>query len=99
MGWAAKPSGGPTHSPGARPVATESFERFGHLAVGSSPAVGTQVLIERVPDQGMGEGVAPGIGQLANEGRDGGGFEDVEQVVLVGLGGASEQSRGRSRDR
>ena len=77
--------------PGARPVPAELLQGLGHLAVGPGPAVGTQVLVQGVLDEGVGEGVAPGLGQLADQGHGRCGIEDVEQVVLVGLGGPGQE--------
>ena len=47
MGWVADPVAGQLAHPCARPVPTKDLEGFGHLAMGSSPAVGTHVLVER----------------------------------------------------
>ena len=64
------PMAGQLAHPCARPIATQSFEGLGHLPVRPGPAVGTQVFVQRVLDQGVGEVVATRrVGFLTNEGR------------------------------
>ena len=84
IGWVAlEPVAGQLAHPRAGPVAAEVFERFGHVPVRPRPAVGTEVFVQRVLDQRVGEVVAPGrVGQLAHQGDGRRGFEDVEQVVV-----------------
>ena len=77
-----EPVAGQLTHPGPGPVAAEGFERFGHLPVRPRPAVGAQVVIQRVLDQRVSEAVAPGLGQLAHQGHGRRSFEDVEQIVF-----------------
>jgi hypothetical protein len=79
-----------THT-GPRTVPTQLFESLGNLSVNLRLAIVADGLVHGVLDEGMGEAVAPPIGQLTYQGRRGGGVEDVEQVVVAGLGGSGQQ--------
>ena len=83
--------------PGA--VAAQVLERFGDLPVRAGPAGGTEILVQGVLDEGVGEVVVPGrVGELAHQGRGGGGVEDVEQLVLA-MFRLARASRSRSKSR
>ena len=88
MGWvAADPVAGQLADPDPGAIPAEVLQGLGHLPVRPGPAGGTQVFVQGVLDEGVGEGVAPGgVGQLAHQGHGGRGVEDVEQLVLGGLG-------------
>ena len=42
-------------------VAAEVFERLGHLPVGPGPTGATEILVQGVLDEGVGEAVVPGV--------------------------------------
>ena len=86
-----EPVAGQLTDPGPGTVAAEVLQRLGHLPVRPRPTGGTEVLVQRVLDEGVGEAVVPrGVGELAHQGRGRRGVEDVEQLVFRCLGGPGQ---------
>ena len=82
-GLGSRTSGGPVRRPATGAIAAEVLQRFGHLPVRPGPAGGTQILVQGVLDEGVGEGVVPGVSASSRTRRRGRrGVEDVEQRRL-----------------
>ena len=95
---AADPMAGqsPTRAPGRSPQRSSRASATSRCA--PCPAGGTQVLVEGVLDEGVGEAVAArGVGRLAHQGDGRGGVEDVEQLVLEVFVALARTSRSKSR--
>ena len=59
--------------------------------MGLCSAVGTQFLVERVLNEGMGEAVRPGIGRFVDQGRRRRTLENEKECLRRHLQGAGEQ--------
>ena len=91
LGGAAPVAGQFAH-PGPGPVPAQVLQCLGHRRWARARRVGPEVLIERVLDEGVGEGVAArGVGLLADQGGVGGGLQDVEELVLGHGDGPGQQ--------
>jgi hypothetical protein len=59
------------------------LERLGHLLVGTGASGRTEALVDRVANEGVGEGVVTrGTGDFADKRGSCGGFQDLENFVL-----------------
>ena len=73
-------------------TAADVFERLGHLPVAAGASGRTEALVDRVPNEGMGEGVVTRRPcDLADECRRRGSFEDVDHFVLRETSGPGQK--------
>ena len=93
----AEPVAGQFTHPRSGSVPVDVFHGLGHLPVGPDPPGGTEVLVQGVLDEGVGEAVMPrSVGQLPHQRRRGGCFEDVEHFVFGRLAPLAPGDRDRS---
>src|SRR6202050_3188543 len=84
LGGTCPVAGLPAH-PRARSIPAEFLQGLGNLSVASCSSVVTEVLVQGVLDEGVGEAVTARVGHRAHQSNGSGRVEDVEQVVLARL--------------
>ena len=95
-GLGGDPVAGQFAHPRSGAIAAEFLQSLGHVPVGPRPAGRTEVLVEGVLDEGVGE-VEPsrGVGQFPHEGHRRRGIQHVEDIIFA----AVRRDRPRGRDR
>ncbi len=72
-------------------ISAQFLQRLGDSPMNPRSAGVSQVLVQRVLNEGMGKAVLAQVGQLAHQCNRSGALEDVQQSLLIGQSGLGQE--------